>query len=77
MQKDEPLLDVQKGEIQAMISAEQEDIGVIDAQIFQLLSIISDLRSRRNKRTDQVVSLKMLISPIKEFPNEIIARIFN
>lgn len=60
-----------------MISAEQEEIGVIDAQIFQLLSIISDLRSRRNKRTDRVVSLKMLISPIKELPNKIIARIFN
>lgn len=65
----DPLPDGQKREIQARISAELEDIRVIEEEI-------QDLRLRHKVKTDRVASLKIFVSPMKEFPHEVIARIF-
>lgn len=73
-----PLPEIQKREIQAAILAEEEDIRAIDAEISQVQSAApgDDLQSRRSMKKDLVAFMKILVSPMKELPNEIIARIF-
>lgn len=73
-----PLPEAQKREMQAAILAEQEAIRLIDVEISQFQSgvMVDELRSRRKVKDDLVALLKILVSPMKDLPNEIIARIF-
>lgn len=71
-----PLTEVQKREIQGLISIELEDIGFMDARMLQLQSALDDLKSRHSVKQGHVTMLKIFVSPIKELPNEIISRIF-
>lgn len=74
----DPLPEPQKREIRQMILVEQEDIRVIDREISQVQSVMpaGNLWSRRSKKKDLVAFLKILISPMKELPNEIIGWVF-
>lgn len=59
-----------------MISTEQEAINHLDVEILRVQSMLNDLISKRGTIESRVAMLKVLISPVKELPNEIISRIF-
>lgn len=65
----EALSDGRKRELCTLISKIQGEIVSFDAEI-------TNLRSKRRMKMATLTELKAIISPVKELPNEIIAKIF-
>ncbi|KAF9461416.1 hypothetical protein BDZ94DRAFT_1167622, partial [Collybia nuda] len=72
----EALTDVQKQEINHLITKMRLDVDSIDAKIMKHLSSIEDLRLQRTHKLDRLATLKKIISPIRDFPYEILSNIF-
>lgn len=65
----EALPEIQKREIYALISKERQEIEAIDEEI-------DTLRLRRSTKVTRIEVLKTIVSPVKDVPNEILAKIF-
>lgn len=71
-----PPPDAQKREISASISAEEEELGALEAEVSRIQSSLDRLRWRLLAKKGRVGKLKEPIAPLKDLPNEIISRIF-
>lgn len=65
----EALPEIQKREIYALISKERREIEAIDEEI-------DTLRLRRSTKVTRIEVLKTIVSPVKDVPNEVFAKIF-
>lgn len=65
----EALPELQKREIHALMSKTNREIELIDPET-------GDLSHIRDKMVERIAVLKAMVSPVKELPNEILAKIF-
>lgn len=71
-----PLPDAQKHEIEALLSEAQEEKQRLDAEVARIQLILRGLQSEVVAKITRIATLKAMISPLKYFPNELIAKIF-
>jgi hypothetical protein len=72
----EPLPDIQKREIQGFIFEAQEELESLRAELVKAQDILNGVRSRLEMKQSKIATLKTMVSPLKDFPNELISTIF-
>ncbi|KAJ7144219.1 hypothetical protein C8R44DRAFT_557222, partial [Mycena epipterygia] len=68
--------DVEVQQIHAILNAGDMELAELNAQISQVTSQLAELKAKSKQRSELFRSLRAVLSPLRRFPAELLAEIF-
>ncbi|KAJ7144236.1 hypothetical protein C8R44DRAFT_565288, partial [Mycena epipterygia] len=72
----DPPSDIEVQQLRSLADAGNAQLAELDAQIVELAVRLSELKPQRNQRYESFRCLRKVLSPLRHFPPEIMAEIF-